>query len=238
MVNRRISKDLKEAAIKLYLRGYLELPVILECCGLSRATFFRALKLYRETGEVARPRAGLDGRPRKLHQEDLQYILSLVRARPDFFLDEILKLLTTNRFISVHFTTIFDELERAGMSRKKLQIIAQERNKAVRNDFIRHMAQYTQDQIAFIDETSKDERTFTRRWGRAKKGRRGRIQGKFVRGRRVSATGCMSIHGMVSVKVVEGSMKRDMFLRFLEEHVVRNPSSSRFESLHCLTFQL
>jgi 23S rRNA maturation-related 3'-5' exoribonuclease YhaM len=34
----------------------------------------------------------------------------------------------TNRFISVHFTTIFRELERIGLNYKKLKRIAKERN--------------------------------------------------------------------------------------------------------------
>jgi hypothetical protein len=91
-----------------------------------------------------------------------------VNQRPDWFLDELLELLNTNRFISVHYTTIHRELERAGMSRKKLKKFVAEKNELLRSDFIRKVANYTPDQLIFIDRTSKDERTLQRRYGRAR----------------------------------------------------------------------
>ena len=78
-------------------------------------------------------------RPRILLYDDLDYILRLVNHRPDWFLDELLYLLETNRFISVHFTTIFRALERSSVSRKKLKRIAKERNELLRADFIAPM---------------------------------------------------------------------------------------------------
>jgi transposase len=121
MVYRKISADCKLAAIKLHENGQLPLETILECCGFSERTWFRILKLWRETGRVDRPGEIRRGRLRILDTDDIQYLLRLVRCNPDYFLDELLSLLQNNRFISVHFTTIFRELERAGMSRKKTQ---------------------------------------------------------------------------------------------------------------------
>ena len=79
----------------------------------------------------------LQGRLRSLDHDDGQYLLLLIRQNPDYFLDELLYLLQTNRFISVNYNTIHRELERAGVSRKKLKRIAQERNEMGRADFIR-----------------------------------------------------------------------------------------------------
>jgi hypothetical protein len=56
----------------------------------------------------------------------VEYLLRLIQQNPDFFLDELLYLLKTNHFISVHYTTIHQELERAGVSHKKLKQIALE----------------------------------------------------------------------------------------------------------------
>ena len=44
---------------------------------------------------------------------------------------------------------------------------------------------------------------------------------RFVRGHRLSATGLLTIDGIVVSKVVEGSMTRDLYLDFLEYEVVR-----------------
>jgi hypothetical protein len=43
--------------------------------------------------------------------------------------------------------------------------IAKERNEVLRADFIACMAQYDPEELGFLDETSKDERTLIRRYG-------------------------------------------------------------------------
>ena len=76
-------------------------------------------------------------------------------------------LLQTNRFIAVHFMTVQRELVRAGISSKKIKKIASERNENLRADYVARMAQYTPDQLGFLDEVSKDERTSFRARGRS-----------------------------------------------------------------------
>ncbi|KAJ3502659.1 hypothetical protein NLJ89_g8785 [Agrocybe chaxingu] len=220
MVNRRISADVKLAAIKLYERRLLALEDILDCVGFSQWTFWRTLKRYRETGTVVPQPSHLRGRPRKLHFSDVSYLFSLLHHRPDWFLDEFLDLLESNRFISVHYTTIYRELKRMGVSRKKLRRIAKERNEDLRADYIRTISQYSPEELGFIDEFSKDERTLQRRCGRAVKGRRAVMRGVFVRGRRISGEGLLTLDGIVASTVVEGSMTHEKYLRFLEHNVM------------------
>ena len=43
----------------------------------------------------------------------------------------------------------------------------------------------------------------------------------FVRGRRLSAEGLLTVEGIMASTVVEGSMKQDGFLQFLQNQVVR-----------------
>ena len=218
---RKISRDLKLAAMNLYERQLVSLDDILDCVGFSERTFYRVLNLWRETGDVIKHLDGLRGRPRLLVFNDLQYLLHLVRHRPDWFLDELADLLHENRFISVHFSTNLRELARAGYSIKKLKRIAAERNEDKRAEFVYRIAEYTQEQLGFIDETSKDEKTPGRRRGRAKKGRRAKRRQVFVRGHRLSGTGLLTIDGMVTSTVVQGSMTTESFCEFLEENVVR-----------------
>jgi transposase len=217
---RKISRDCKIAAIRLFERHLLPLEDILECCGFSERTWYRILKLWNETGDVVKPGKTRRGRIRNLDKEDVQYLLRLVRQNPDYFLDELLHLLKTNRFISVHYTTIHRELERAGMSTKKLKRIALERDEERRADFIARMAQYSPEEIGFLDETSKDERTVGRRRGRSKKGKRAERKQPFVRGRRTSTEALLTLDGIVSGTVVEGSMTKAGFLEYLEFNVV------------------
>jgi transposase len=216
---RKISQDVKLAAIRLHELGLLDLETILGVVGFSRSTFFRIKKIWEDTGEVVVNRVKL-GRLRLLHKDDIDYLIRLVRHRPDWFLDELLDLLRTNRFISVHYTTIHRELRRVGMSLKKLKDIARERNEAARADFIARMAQYEPDEIGFIDETSKNEKTLSRRRGRARKGTRAEIRNVFVRGVRLTAVGLLTVDGMATSFVVQGSLTRELFLQFLEFNVV------------------
>lgn len=221
MGNRQISNDLKRAAVRLYIQDILPLDRILDAVGFSECTFYRSLKNWRETGDVVNPRKTRLGRRHILIREDIDYLLELIRDNPDYFLDELLHLLKTNRFISVHYTTIHRELERCGVSYKKLKRVAAERNEDYRADFIARMAQYTPDQLGFLDETSKDERTLSRHYGRGRRGKRSQTKQVFVRGRRVSAEALLSLDGIVAGTVVEGSMTKEMFLEYLELNVVR-----------------
>jgi len=159
MGNRRISPDVKLAAICLYEHQLLPLCQILECVGFSCRTFFRILNLFNETGEVAKPRSLALSRPRVFNHEDLNYLLQLVYHQPNWFLDELQELMESNRFISVHFSTIHHELQHAGISLKKLRKIAQERDEDLCADFMRKVAQYAPEEMIWIDKTSKDERT-------------------------------------------------------------------------------
>ena len=169
MVFHAIHHDVKIAAVQLSKQQLLHLNDILLCCGFSQSTFFRILKLWQETGDVIKERA-VYGRYQTLHQTDIHYLLQLIRQNPDYFLNELLHMLKTNHFISVHYTMIHDELICAGISRKNLQHIALEWNKALRADFIACMAQFSPEELGFIDEVSKDKHTFGRHYGRSKRG--------------------------------------------------------------------
>jgi transposase len=220
MPNRRIERGTKLAGIKLYENGVLPLDTILDILEYSRRTFFRTLKLWREIGDVVSAPSNIRGRPRVLDYDDLQYLLLLIEQNPDYFLDELLDLVETNRFISVHFSTILRTLERAGVSRKKLRKIAIERDELGRAEYVHRMSQYPPEYLGFLDETSKDERTLARGFGRSKRGRRAAKKEAFKRGRRTSTEALLTLDGIVACKVVEGSMTKELFLEWLEFNVV------------------
>jgi transposase len=105
---RKISHDIKIAAINLHESNIFPLSDILACVGFSEQTFYCIVKLWRETGNIVSHRHGNHARrPQLLHYNDIQYLLRLVQHRPDWFLNELLNLLKHNRFVSVHYTTIF-----------------------------------------------------------------------------------------------------------------------------------
>jgi len=217
----KISRDVKIVALNLHENGILPLPDILACVGFSESTFYHILQLWRETGDIVSHRQGNKaGCPCLLHFDDVQYLLCLVWHQPDWFLDELLNLLKQNHFVSVHYTTIHPELECTGMSHKKLKIIAKERNELLQNDYMWCMAKYSPEQLGFLDETSKNNKTPGQRYGRGRMGRQAQMKQAFVQGQRLSVEGLLTVEGIVASTVVEGSMKQDSFLQFLENQVV------------------
>jgi hypothetical protein len=175
------------------------------------------LKLWRQTGDANQ---SLCGCICILDSEVVDYLLCLVRQNPGYFLDELLHLLKMNRFISIHYVTIHRKLEHAGMSYKKLKHIAKERNEEAWANFIARMAQYSPEEIGFIDETSKDDWTPQWRYGRSKAGTRAEKKQPFVRGQRTSTEALLTLDGIVAGTVVEGSMMKAGFLEYLEFKVV------------------
>ena len=104
---RKICHDVKIAALNLYEGEVLPLPDILACMGFSKRTFYHVLKLWRETGDiVSHQRAAHTGHPHLLHYDNIQYFLRLIQHQPDWFLAELLNLLKTNYFVSVHYTLL------------------------------------------------------------------------------------------------------------------------------------
>jgi hypothetical protein len=64
-------------------------------------------------------------------------------------------MLGDQRCLDVHITTIHRALEHAGISLKKLQKIAAERDPLARADYIRCISRYRSDQLVFIDDITK-----------------------------------------------------------------------------------
>jgi hypothetical protein len=97
----------------------------------------------------------------------VDYLVRLIQQCPNWFLDELLNLLKTNRFISVNYvtTTTDSSLVRTGVSLKKLKKIASECDEDRRNAFIHHIAMYEPEELGFLDETSKNEKTTARMRG-------------------------------------------------------------------------
>ena len=88
-----------------------------------------------------------------LNKEDLDYLLELIYVNPDYFLDELLTLLQTNRFISIHHTTIHHELACLRVSQKKTQ---KDSYWTCQADFVVRMGMYSPEEIGFINKTSKN----------------------------------------------------------------------------------
>jgi transposase len=224
MPMRYITPGLKLAAVRMYEGGHMQLPQILRIVNFSRSTFFRTWEIWRTRRHVVLPPSPLVGRPRLMVKDDLDYILDLIRHNPSKFLDELGNMLENSRFIAMHWSTICRALIQAGVSHKKLRKIAQERNENVRSDFRLRMAAYTIDQVGWMDEVHKDEKTTRRTYGRSRRNTRAEELQPFERGSRLTGTGLLTKDGMVAVHTCYGSMTAEKLVEWLEDDVVSEVS--------------
>ncbi|KAG2065187.1 hypothetical protein BDR04DRAFT_1130493 [Suillus decipiens] len=192
----KISHNVKLAAINLHKHQHLALEDIFTCIGFSESTFWQILKIWCKTGDVVRHTFGICGRPHTLHCNNVLYLIHLIHHHPKWFLDELLQLLDTNCFISIHYTTIHHKLTCVGISLKKLKWITKERNEEKPMNFLIHMSQYSPEHLGFLDETSKDECTAGWLHGRA------------------------ATNGMAASCVVKGSFTTVKYLEFLQSMMV------------------
>ena len=221
MVYRHISDNLKEAAIRLKNRGRDTNYEIRQITSMSTRTLGRAIQRKQMTGSVAKAQAIGRGRPRSLLRRDCDYLLRLARYKPTLFLDEYSLCLERFRELSVSLATLHQSLEHAGLNVKHVQKLARERDPFLRANFIHNIGQYPAHYLISVDEVSKDDRTYTRLWGRAPVGARVEQHAPFVRKRRYSMLAALALdEGIIASRVLEGSFTNDTFLEYLRDDLV------------------
>jgi transposase len=222
MPNQRISDDLKDAVLRMVNDG-MPTHRITHLANISASTITRTKRCFRLTGSVTKAQAIGRGRPRKLVYNDTHYLLRLSRHNPIHFLDEYSKHLSDHQYLGVSLTTIHRTFERAGISVKRVQKLAAERDPILRSDYKRRIAQYPSSYLIPIDEVSKDDRTYSRLYGRSKIGTQVEKQCPFVRKWRFSLVAALALdEGIIAASVVEGSFHHDTFYAFLRDDVVRS----------------
>ena len=82
-------------------------------------------------------------------------------------------------------------------------------------------------QLVMVDETSKDDRTIYRHYGRAPAGHHATIHANFVRGDRYSMVAALSMDGYEALSVVPGSVDGEAFFDFIVNDLVRSFRDSR-----------
>ena len=88
MVNRRISPDLKLAALRLWDLGWDEIDII-QGLAVSHSSMYRWKALFEAIGDVVWPPSPLHGRTRIICRAVLTAVQDIYRAEPDLYLDEL-----------------------------------------------------------------------------------------------------------------------------------------------------
>jgi len=103
----------------------------------------------------------------------------------------------------------------------QVSVVARERNELLCTGFTLVMRRhYAAEQLVFLDETAKDERTLARRYGYSMRGRRAPLRAPFVRGERFTATAAIATMGLIAYDVVLGASNAERLHRFIVDLLV------------------
>jgi hypothetical protein len=116
---------------------------------------------------------------------------------------------------------------------------AAERNEDFRQKWKQDVnTHFTASQMIFIDETSKDDRTIYRHYGRSAAGGCATIDANFMRGERYSLVAALLLDGYEAVRVVPGSVDGEEFLDYIVNDVMHCMFYFFGFLLSCLPLQL
>ncbi|KAL9960140.1 hypothetical protein ACROYT_G033551 [Oculina patagonica] len=178
---RKYGTSLRWRVIFLYVNHHLPPREIVRLLKVGKTFVHKVLKLYAETKGVdyslnRRKKARLiDGRA-------ILLVRSIIDQYPELYLDELRDWIYFRTGETYSIPTLSRCLRRIGLSVKKLQLIAKERDERRRANFRRYMAQFNKHELLFVDESSKDDRTFQRKYAQGLKGMRVSRKGNFTRG--------------------------------------------------------
>jgi transposase len=226
MGNRRISPDLKECALLLWELGWvLELITVSLC--ISRASIYRWRDIFAECRSTGRPQSGLVGRPRILTRAVLTAIKEVYKSEADAYLDELVWWHAIHHDIAISRSALQKNSQDAGLTRKLMHKIAQERDEEARREFLEVMHDHSAglgEEFVDVDEMSKSDHDTARRHGLSMSGERADFIENFVQGDRYSMVAAITTDGYIAMRVVLGLFDAVEFPDFITEQVV----SSRF----------
>jgi hypothetical protein len=153
----------------------------------------------------------------------LTAVRTIYEQEPDIFLDEMCTYLAIEHNLIVSSSTLSRNLIKAGLTRKRLHKLAIERDEELWDEFKEALrTDFSGDGSEFmcLDETSKNEHTYGRRFGRAMSGEQAELKDVFVCGDRYSLVAAITTEGYIASRVVPGSFDAFEFYDFVAEDVV------------------
>lgn len=234
MVYRKISDDIKYRAVDLITRGDLERDFIADVLGVSERSLYRWMNHLGEHGDVKPPKNPLQGRPRTFTNLQLYEILAMVDGSPDAFLDEIQEYIAIQHDLCLSKSQLHQLIRDCGITYKLLRRAAVERDPIVRQHFMDFAGNNLYaDMIVALDESSKDDQTIYRHYGRSSSGSRAQIPVNFVRGDRWSIVAALTVSdGYIACRVVPGSVDTVEFNNFVLNDVVSCVSVSHIARIY------
>ena len=219
MVYRHISANMKQRALQLIDLGW-DTHEIAAILGVSEKSIGRWENNYAAKG-VVNLKSPLRSRPRILNMEIMEELHQLIEETLSPFLDEISEWLALIHDTRISISALHNNLQDLTLTWKVMRRAAAERDDAHRAEWILNVTtNYRPEQILFLDESSKDNRTLIRKYGRAPSGEDPVLHASLERGVHFSVLPALTWNGYIALRVVEGSIDGSEFVDFVIQDVV------------------
>lgn len=152
-------------------------------------------------------------------------IRQLYERHPDTYLDELQWYLMIHHDTAISISTLQQNLDKSGLTRKMLHKITIEQDEQLWAKFwvtIHDLEHFLGTGMEFVtvDESSKDEWTFAHWYGHAPIGHTADILDVFVWGQHYSLIVALSMEGYLAMHITEGSFDTQSFFSFIVDDLV------------------
>ena len=221
MVYHEIGPHVRERVLHLLGNGWTE-EEVRNAFGVSASSIRRWRAAFHAHGSIGSQKIERNGRRSKITPAVLDAVLGYLEEHPDAYLDEVQTWLLEHHDSYPSISALDRTIRASGFSYKLLRREAAERDQQLRDQWYDIQQNlFTAAQLLFVDESSKDDRTIYRRYGRSARGTRASIKAKFVRGERWSILPALTVDGYAALRIVPGSVDADEFYNFIVADVVR-----------------
>ena len=124
-----LSNEMRQHIITWHYEQHISASDIHTLAGCSLHTVYNILQFHLDYGTVDNPFVGPRGGVCCLDMGDINYLASIIDARPKIYLDELQQELLLHRNIDVSISTISRALQQLAISQKKVSHEAIEWNK-------------------------------------------------------------------------------------------------------------
>jgi len=190
--------------------------------GVGRASVDRILNRFRSTGSVERPQP--PPKPPR-NKVDLAWLLERVTSNPDARLIDHAEAFKSERGISVSISAVSNAMAAIGVTHKKKEIVASERDtervSGLRLAFALQQRSLDASRLIFIDESGARLGSTTR-YGWAVKGKKVFGKEPYAPWRTVTMLGAIGVDGIRGFVNIESSTTSEVFRSFVVNELVPN----------------
>ena len=213
------STDFRTKIVETKYKTNESIGQIADRFGVSYSFVRKLLKRYEAKGTVEPvPHGG--GKLPKLNLQQIEMVVELVEEDNDATLQQLCTCLEEKTGLKVSIPTMCRVLQKLELTRKKKTLHADEaqteRVQQLRREYWTTIEEVKLSDLVFIDETGVNL-AMTRRYGRAKKGKRAYSKCPYNRGKNVTMVGAIATTGFLAPFTFEGWTNKEAFLTYVTQ---------------------